>query len=262
MAKKDYSLIKNFSEKINGKTYGELDSNYQLLVDALFDNTDLDSIFECFIIYSEQANLKLVYKGTEKYLIFRTQDETIMRFEDVDSITDKLVELGIEKNTANFMKFFHYGDNTMDGKGTKRMSTDEIKFKYHNEIAFYNRLINEDEKLGSYVEYLLFTDPKNDNYLIDMIVYTDGNYQVFATREEVISFVLENKSMYLKNIHFGCLSFQPFYRKVNIDDKEEKRDLTCIRWFNLSSSMSQIHFSRYFSHRNVVEENSEVIIGN
>lgn len=249
--KKENKYLKKFIDSLNGKTFNELDDAMQNLINSLFHETDLDHVYEAVQLYGEQANVKITFNGVEKFILLRKPDETTIKCIQMNDLVEDLTNIGIDKDTMNFIKFYQYGDSSVDGSGSKKMTNEELKFKFEKEIAFYNEILNNDLILPQLVDYFIFGNREDKTHNVHMVVYAGDHYFTFATREEVVLYNIQNKCLYLRNLHVGNLLIGPFTRKPLEDNEKNLKDLVAIRWYNYGTCVSQIHFSRYFDKQNI-----------
>ena len=236
---------------LNGRQFNELNKNMKDLLCFLYGNSFKDN--EVIVAYKgkypSKANLVIQVGEVKKGINIKSGDTNLLHVETIESFITFLESLHLDKETTNFIKFYHYGDNTLDGSGNKKMNSEEIKFRFHNEISFYNETLNKDEIIVKIAERAMFLNMDESLYDAAYIYYGDEFQGIYASKEEVITYLLANKEEYLKNLHFSSLSFHPLWRN-GLDNNDERMKLMAIRWFNMANCLYNIHYSRLFKNKN------------
>jgi len=232
----------NIIESLNGKKYCELNKNLKNFISFIFEDFDLNSyIYAEKIDNLQKADILIKVNNNEKYISIKTGSENSVHTEKLSNFISFLENKFVNINIINYLRLYHYGDGTINGSGEKRYSADESKIRLINEISRFNNYINHDNLLLDIINRFLFKGVKETNMIVDYIYYGNEYYGIWASREEIINFLLKNKCYYMKTIHFSSLTYQNWCRNINKKATSEKRrNYIQIKWFSIVSDLQKI----------------------
>lgn len=233
---------KTIINSLEGKYYYELNDNMKKFIYFIYPNIGLNDI-----IYSRKVNnlykadIVIKINNVEKYISIKTGSENSVHVEKLDTFVKFLKEIKVNNNIINYLKLYHFGDDTYNGDGEKRYSAEESKLKYAKEILRFNKYVSYDNLLSKIIDRFLFIGNSNNKYEVDYIYYGNEKYAIWASREEILNFLINNKCYYMKTIHFSSLTFQNWCRNINKNKKSEKnRNYIQIKWFSIVSDLQKI----------------------
>ena len=144
-----------------------------------------------------------------------------------------MIDNKIEKNIIIEYLKYHYADGTTNGKGIKRVSTEEYKKNHQIEINEINKVFNDEKLLKKIVDRFI-TKGNNSKYHIDAIIYGETNDFIWILKKDIEKLIVSKKDFYSTSIHFGPLTCQQKNRCLNYNPIYEK-DRFCIqiKWYNL-----------------------------
>lgn len=226
---------------LDGKHYYQLSDNLKIFLKYLYsDIKDDDKIIAKKVNNLYKSDISIIVNGKEKYVSIKSGSENSIHLEKLDTFIGFLQSIKVNETIINYLRLYHYGDDTYDGSGFKRYSAEQAKNKYYKEIMIFNKYISHDNLLKKIIERFLFSGLKEDKK-VDCIYYGNEQYGVYATKNEIMKWLVNNKCYHIRTIHFSSLTFQNWCRNVNYNKKSEShRDYIQIKWFSIVSDLEKI----------------------
>lgn len=233
---------KDLIKHLNGKRYCELNENLKKFIKFIFDYVnDYDFIYAGKINNLYKADIFVRVRDNEKYISVKIGSENSVHVEKLESFISFLENNYVNKSIINYLKLYHYGDDSLDGKGEYRFSAEESKIKYRSEIFKFNKYINHNNLLIALIDRFLFLGTNDKNKNVDFIYYGDVNYGIWASRMEIINYFIKNKCHHMRTIHFSSLTYQNWCRNINRNTNSElRRNYIQIKWFSIVSDLQKI----------------------
>ena len=237
---------KNYEEmivrKINGKRINELSDFWSTNIKEIFNIIDENEIVNARVIgKSCKTDIEIYCMGKKINISIKTGDHNSFHQENIFQLLKFLSKLGVSQRTINIIKFYHFGDGTIDGTGLKRMDVSEIKLKYSKLIKEANEEINKREIIENVFERFVTKGVNENHQSIDYLYYGDTEFGYFVTPKELLQHALRHRCMFLTGLHFGPLNYQPYKRLLNSKKGLEKeRYLVQIKWIGLLSDIQKI----------------------
>lgn len=241
MQNKGLSNERNLINSINNKLYKQLNDNLKSFIKFMYKDIDYNDI-----IYAKKINN--IYKSDicikvgklERNVSVKSGSENSIHLEKLDSFIVFLKSIKVNENIINYLRLYHYGDDTYNGRGTKRYSAEQSKNKYYKEIMIFNKYVSYDNLLEKILNRFLFYGLREKNK-VDYIYYGNENYGIWASREEIVKYLINNKCYHIRTIHFSSLTLQNWCRNINMNKKSENhREYIQIKWFSLVSDLQKI----------------------
>lgn len=233
----------DISNALNGKKVCELSHNMHHLIKTLFPIANEDSMVVSKP-YKDvfKADILICCEGQEINLSIKTGKSEILHNEILEKFLNYLKEKHISQSTLDTIRLFHFGDDTLDGTGTRRMDYNEIMFKYGDRIKEANYELNTDRDFVISVVNRVMFDGAYDEYVkADAIYCGDLEYGVIATKKQVRKHVLKKYYSYYKSLHIGPILIRPDARYCNQPIKDErKRNRIVATWPKLTSEIGYI----------------------
>ncbi|MGM9857976.1 MAG: hypothetical protein ACI311_01840 [Bacilli bacterium] len=233
--------------KLNEKRLNELSDFWKTNIKEIFDIKDDNPIITARVVGKKcKTDIEIFCVGKKINVSVKTGEHNSFHQENVFELLDFLSKLGVSKRTINIIKFYHFGDGTIDGTGSKRMDVSEIKVKYGKLIKEANEEINKREIIEKVFERFVIKGANEYYQRIDYIYYGDTEFGYFVTRDELLQYALRHRCMFLTGLHFGPLNYQPYKRLLNSQKKSEKeRYIVQIKWIGLLSDIQKIKLAYY-----------------
>ena len=237
---------KNYEEmivnKLNNKKISELSEFWRKIIKEMFDVADDNEIVSARVIgKSCKTDIEIYCMDKKINISVKTGDHNSFHQENIFQLLDFLHKSGVSQRTLNIIKFYHFGDGTIDGTGSKRMDAAEIKLKYAKLIREANEEINKREIIENVFERFVTKGVKESYQKIDYVYYGDTEFGYLVTPDELLQYALRHRCMFLSGLHFGPLNYQPYKRLLNSQKGAEKdRYLVQIKWIGLLSDIQKI----------------------
>ena len=130
--------------KLNDKKICELSEFWRKIIKEMFDIANDNEIVNARVIgKSCKTDIEIYCMDKKINISVKTGDHNSFHQENIFQLLDFLQKSGVSQRTLNIIKFYHFGDGTIDGTGSKRMDAAEIKLKYAKLIREANEEINK-----------------------------------------------------------------------------------------------------------------------
>ena len=219
---------------LNGKFVKELNPLFRDLIDYLFPNINENYVTRCWRNkLSQKSDIFIKADGKIKGISIKKGSRNSIHVERISDFVHFLIENNVPKEVVTSYLKYHYADGSTNGKGKKRISSDEYKKNHQNEIQIINSFFNNDDILYKAIERFLIKG-NNSEYEIDALIYGEVNDFLWIGKEDIKRIAILKKDIKRSGIHFSVLFCQPKNRNLNYNSKYEK-DRFCIqvKWYSL-----------------------------
>ena len=139
--------------------------------------------------------------------------------EEFDSFFTFLKSLNISQETLDTIKFYHYGDGTLDGSGKKTLRLDEFKEKYKERIAKANEELSNEEIVKAVIFRCVVKGRNERNQEINYFYYGNVEEGIFLKRDHLLEYGPKLNCYYDTAIHFGPLSYnQKIHKRLTLEN--------------------------------------------
>lgn len=246
-----FSMEKSIASYLNEKALCQLNGNMHNFVRWLFG----DSLNEKTTVYSDvvpkigrknaKADIWIRVGETTKNISLKIGSGNSVHQEKLSEFCDFLKSIDVSVEIIENLKLFHYGDDSTDGKGEKRYSSIEIKEKYKNEIKLVNKSLNRPAVLKKILDRVLIKGTTSNPVEVDAFYHGHLESGIWASREEVIDFLLNNISGNMAGVQFSKLTYQPWTRDENRTAVHpERREVMQLKWGSMSACFKLISEGR------------------
>lgn len=238
---KDIDGFKNEDEFVmylNGRKVCNLNPLFDDLFVYLFGKVNPDSIIYCEKNFNKQkADILVKVDGIVKGISIKKGVKNSVHIEKLENFISFLRNIGFGNPLIQEICLFHYGDGTLDGSGSKRISSIEYKEKYQDKLDMINFYFNQEDVIRKCVMRFVLVGNNSDKE-IDALIYGVIDDFIWATPLEIMNSIMRNKDMVRTGLGFGSLFYQPFNRCLNYNKRYEKdRDYIQIKWYHLSDDI-------------------------
>lgn len=142
----------------------------------------------------------------------------------------------VENNDDFFksLRFFIWGDGTLDGKGDKSARIDAVKFKklYPKEVSIIQNFL--DKHKDTLIDRFVISGVKS-NKSADFLWYGESVDGIMISKEDMLT-IINSKTK--SPISLGILTFQAWNRNIKPDGKSEhKRGVIQLKWGTLKQDI-------------------------
>ena len=230
---------------LHNKSFQQLNDNLKKFILFLFPQVKRNDKIKCYCGKAGQKPDIIIEINNEKKLVsVKNGSGNSVHQEDISVFMDFLKSLGVSKETRMELLKFHWADGTLDGSGKKRVSSVKYKSEHKKEIDLINSELNKKELLTKIINRVLFKGRCEDFEEACAIYYGDEKEGHWATREEIIKYILNSKPN-LKSVHFGPLTYQIWNRCLNFNPKTEiRRNTMQVKWSSIERDLLNIEKER------------------
>ena len=242
-----YTNEYEFIDILNDKEIKTINPLFQEFVKDLYKDykiNDSDKI-KCYKNEKrEKADFIIEINHVKKRISLKKGVKNSVHVEPIWTFTNFLKNNNIPEDIIKLYLKFHYANGTIDGRRKNRMSSEEYKKLYQDEINLINKYFNDTILLEKCVKRFILGLPENNE--IDMIIFGVTDDFIWMTKKEIIRSVLKKRDNIFTGVHFGPLFCQPQNRCLNRNKKYEfARNYIQIKWYHLSDDIIEELNNRY-----------------
>jgi hypothetical protein len=231
-------------DALNNKKFDELNSNLKDFIKFICPSVEKKDKLKCEkIAGNSKCDLQIIVKGKSYRVSVKKGAGNSVHQEPVETFIKYLKkELKANDDLCDDIRFFIWGDGTIDGTGKKedRLSSNEINKKYPRKVNNIKNFFEKNkEKL---IERFLLTGVYQDK--INYIYYGDETSGLWASKEEFLNIILDTNSNKRAIVPIGKLSFQAWNRAIKGNKSENKRGVIQLKWASLKKDLEYIHSNR------------------
>lgn len=226
-----------FINNINDKKYKETNILIQELLKTLYPWIKENDLIIAYK-YGKYAKTDIVIsvRNVKKGISIKSGDRNSVHLEKIDTFCKYISKYRF--NEIERLKRYLYSDGTNNNTGKVRYSAEEYKQKFPEDIVKINNELDKIKK--NLIERFLIKSDINYKIKVDVIVYGTINDFIWATKEEIISYLI-NKKNESSAVHVSSLNIQNWDRNLKKNPKYEYcRNYIQVKWFNLFDDIIQI----------------------
>lgn len=230
-----------FKKIIDGKKVGELPKNIQELIKSIFINIDNYSVVECWQSkYVEKADIKLKINNMTKGISIKSGIFCSMHQEDINKFSKFMLRIGVDEITENYFRRFIYGE--INGK---RVTAKEYISFYTKEIDQIKRIFNNYYIKINLIIRFLFQGTEIHRYGCDAIIYGTPLNFIWATKAEILKYLLEHTTTHTDFINIGLLNIKCYDRNLrNNPSKVKGQNEIQVKWYTIKDDILYITMMR------------------
>jgi len=230
---------------IDGKKYFELNENLKSFIKYVCPEiTSLNNIRCHKIAGHNKCDLEIIIRNKAYKVSVKKGKANSVHQEPIESFIDFLENTyGISESLANDLRFFIWGDETLNGNGKKvdRKNATQLKKIYPDRIKNIHIFFENNKE--DLIRRFLLTGVDGDS--IDFIYYGDEIDGLWANKQTVSSIASDSSKNSRAVIPIGDLTFQAWNRALAKNTKSEhKRGQIQLKWGSLSKRLKKIKNER------------------
>lgn len=228
---------------INDKRAEDLSHNLKHILREIFGPFDGKEVLKCGLVEKlQKPDFYIEYKGVRKYISLKTGRAETIAEEGLKQFLEYLRSWNLSVESQKTFLYYHFGDGTMDGSGTRRYDYFELIAKLSDRIKKLNEELNESKDfVKDMIHRCLFQGTVETNIAADYIYFGDINYGVVCNEKQIMKHVDRRTWEYMDNPHIGPIQFRPHARYINTTiKKEQSRWKVDFWWANLSADLEYI----------------------
>ena len=243
-----FSNEEHISNYLNNKNFENLNENMQRFLSFVFKRqiSSHETILSDLTQKIEGKNPKpdiWIKIGNEiKFVSVKEGSGNSVHQEPFKDFCKFLEDINVTEETVNYLKLYHYGDDTLDGNGEIRLSTADIKIKYQSKIQSVNAELNSTKNLPKILDRVLFAGVFRNPVIVDAVYHGSVNNGVYANREEIIEYLITNANISeMSGIRFSELTYQPWTRdQFRTAAHPDRRYVMQVKWGSMTNCINII----------------------
>ena len=225
---------------LNNKKFLELNNNMKKLIKFIFPKIIDEGIIKCVKEGgAHKSDLLISFNKTKKRVSIKKGSGNSVHQEPVEDFIKHLEkEFSISDKLKEDLRFFIWGDYTLNGSGNKesRMSSSEIKKRFPEMIERLSNFM--DLHKNKLIKRFVITGPKS-NKEPDLIYYGTINEGFFCKSNRAIKLLNSSKSK--STIPIGKLTFQAWNRAIKKGSRSEhKRGVIQLKWPTIKKDLKSL----------------------
>lgn len=230
-----YQNEKDFVDLFNNKYLYELNQNSQkFLKDLFLDNIDEQEQIKSWKNHMVQkTDIFIKYKNHIKNISLKCGNSNSVHHEQLQEFKRYLGNMGIPYKIIDKYVDYQYGyikDDNGKIDNSKRLSSEEYKQIYQDEIDIFNNAINKTKIIIDMTDRFIIRG-RNSDYDIDALVCGTVNDYVWIKKYDLYDLILSKKGINFTSPHISCMTIGP--KKRNLDgtsNNAKERYIVCVRW--------------------------------
>ena len=210
-------------KELNGKKINETSDNFRYMLLDMFKNYPKNSVLDVRKVphkYLCKTDIEIHVQGTYENVSIKTGFSPAVHQEEFESFMLFLKELKISKKTLNFIRFYHYADETYDGSGTKTLRLVEFWEKYAKQIKEASEELSNPLIVKAVLYRCVIKGKRDTLQNINYLYYGDHIKGVFVHRNDLLTKIgtLENRDV--PYLHIGPFKYvQKIFRSQVVDGR-------------------------------------------
>jgi hypothetical protein len=205
------------------------------MLKSIYSTIKDNDLIKCYKAYSrDKVDFIININNQEKYFSLKMGNKNSIHTEYISDFIVFLRSCGLKTKPITFYKNFHYG------RQNTTFNIKEYEHHYAGEIKYFNVCINKDDILEKAYNRFLFTG-LNNSHIVDYIIYGTIDNFIYASRTDIINYLMKENDNTIPTIHFGLLIVQPLTRNLGFNIKQEKHiNFIQVKWYSLRHDMYKI----------------------
>lgn len=229
--------------ELNGKRFGKINPNLQEFLEFAVNRKieKNEKIMASRVGGQHKADLNIVV-GSDRFTIsVKIGKGNSVHQEPVEEFLNHLSkEFNITNDIKNAIRFFIWGDGTLNGSGNKkdRMTATEIKRRHPDIITKLRTFFKKYRR--ALIERFVIKGPKS-RFSPDLIYYGTANRGLWARTENILNFLSAEENEARSTVPIGRLTFQAWNRAIKEGTRSEhKRGVIQLKWPTLKKDLKYL----------------------
>lgn len=238
--KNEYEII-NY---LNGKNKNEEHIIFQEMLENLFPNIkDNDIIFAKKYGKYAKCDMVLEVNGVRKGVSIKCGSRNSVHVEKVNNFIYFVNKCGFS-NYNELLKYL-YSDGSNNNTGINRIPASEYKLNHIKEINSINYSLNGTNILDKLLYRFLICADINYKVKVDVFLCGTVNDFVWCSKDEAISFLLDNNAFESSGVHASKLFIQLWNKNIIRNPKYEWcREYIQVKWYSIFDDIIYIMCNR------------------
>lgn len=237
---------KEMVQHLNNRKVSELNENMKNFIFSIFKNISLNSLIKAGEIGGQlKPDCYIEFNGERKNISLKMGKANSIHQELLNIFCDFLKQNNVSDESIQTIRLFNYGDGTIDGSGSNRLSAKQYYSQNQLKIDKVNREINSNKDLlKQLIKRFIFKGINDDNPSVDITYHGTINEGIWVTKDEITDYLI-NETQTRKGIHFSSLTYQVWNRCLNYNPTMEyRRHIMQIKWSSMVKDAIEIKSRR------------------
>lgn len=223
-----------FTKIFDKKMVKELDKPFQEFILYLFDGLKEEDYIECWKSkFKEKADIKIRINGNIKGVSIKMGELNSVHQEHLNSFSNYLLNIGMTNQIILSLRAYIFG--VLDGM---TVNTETYKKRKYADIIEIKKSLSDFYIKANLIIRFLFKGNENQFYDADAIIHGTPNNFVWATKSEILRYLLEYPEDNSTNVNIGPLYIQ--CRNRNLEDNINSRyaeEYIQIKWYSIRKDL-------------------------
>lgn len=227
----------DFKDIIDKKKLYQLPTDIKEMLLYIFGNVDDKSYVQCWLSkYYEKADIKVKINGVVKGISIKSGGFSSIHQEHISKFYPFLLKIGVDDNVIN--KFNNYINGIVKGK---RVSSSEYIENNSSDIDIIRKKFNEYYVKTNMIIRFIFQGTEIQKYDCDCLIYGTPNNFIWATKNEILKFLVDYEAKEQKFINISALNIKCYDRNLrNNPLKKECQNSIQIKWYSIRGDLAFI----------------------
>lgn len=262
----------DIEKSLNEKTYDKLNANLKHFLNDIFRGFDLKGK-RIHAIRSEQRvkpDFYLHIDGIPKevYVSVKKGSGNSVHQEHLSVFLDFLKKENTPSEIIDCLKLYHYSDGTKNNTGKTRLSSKEFVKENPDVVKKLNDFFSKEELVKKLLYRFVFVGNIEDAPTTDYLYHGTISSGVWASREEIFTYLKERCKKDTTAFSIGPLTYQTWNKNINFNpNTENRREVLQLKWGSMEDDLIKItslrdYYAQHGTYEGEIDEKSSVIYFN
>ena len=223
-----------FTKMFDKKMVKELGKPFYELITNLFDDLKGEDYIECWKSkFKEKADIKIRINGNIKGISIKMGELNSVHQEHLNSMSNYLLNIGVTNHIILSLRNYILG--SLDGI---TVNAETYKKRKYADILEIKKSLSDFYVKTNLIIRFLFKGNENQFYDADAIIHGTPNNFVWATKSEILKYLLEYPENNSTNVNIGPLYIQS--RNRNLEDNVNSRyaeEYIQVKWYSMKKDL-------------------------
>lgn len=229
----------NIINYLNNTSFDDLNEIHQKFILDINNGIKPQKILAAKYAGANKADIGVTIDDTEYLFSIKKGSGNSVHQEPLEEfITYLKDEVEDDEEFFNSLRFFIWGDGTLDGTGDKKNRIDASKFKklYPDKVSVIQNFLNKNKDI--LIDRFVISGAKS-NKSADFLWYGESIDGIMISKEDMLTIINGTTK---KPISLGILTFQAWNRNIKPDGKSEhKRGVIQLKWGTLKNDILEFY---------------------
>ncbi len=227
--------------------FEKFNSNFKLFLTFLFNKKcDGKKFYATHGKKNGKTDVVVTMDGVSKNISVKTGSGNSVHQEPLNTFVSFLSACGASNEIIETLKYFHYGDGTIDGTGLKRYEASVYTKAHPSEMNQLVAFLNRKDVIEKIAKRVLITGEAVKDQDADVIFHGTISNAKWASAEEIINYLVNNKNTPKgSKVYSSNLTYQVWNRDLKWNpNTENRRHVSQFKWTAVLKDLTNITNSR------------------